>query len=129
MTAKPTQGVLDLCFIEVKTSEDIANYLVEIEKEREKKLEMEAQHRLLESENNGGIDGNNMTGTHEGGGELIPTSPKTRKKNEKESYKAIRIGNNHIDNIDTIFCLSNHVNFDNILWIDLSFNLLTKVGF
>ena len=86
---------------------------------------MEAQHRLLESENNGGIDGNNMTG----GGELIPTSPKTRKKNEKETYKAIRIGNNHIDNIDTIFCLSNHVNFDNILWIDLSFNLLTKVGF
>ena len=125
MTAKPTEGVLDLCFIEAKTSEDISNYLAEIEKERKKKLEMEAQQQLLESENHGGTDGNNMTGTQ--GGELIPSSPKTRKRNEKESYKAIRIGNNHIDVIDTIFCLSSHVNFENILWVDLSFNELRKV--
>ena len=127
MTAKPTQGVLDLCFIEAKTSEDITNYLIEIEKEREKKLEMEAQQQFLETENHASADGNNMTGTQ--GGEMILSSPKTRKRNEKESYKAIRIGNNHIDVIDTIFCLNSYVNFENILWIDLSFNELSKVWY
>ena len=122
MTAKPTQGVLDLCFIDVKTSGDILNYLSEIEKEREKMLEMETQQRLLELENNGADE--NMAATQGGN----PVSPKTRRRNEKESYKAVRIGNNHIEDIDTIFCLRSHVNFENILWIDLSFNYLTKVS-
>jgi len=79
---------------------DIVERLSEEQKEKDKKIELEA------------ADG--------------PASPSRTKK--AEELRAIRISNNKLPRIDIIFCLSSILNFESIMWIDISFNSLTKIS-
>jgi hypothetical protein len=51
------------------------------------------------------------------------------KKKAPETIKAIRLGNNEISSIDILYkSISTTLDGTNILWIDLSFNQITKIS-
>ena len=62
----------------------------------------------------------------EAGGSETTTSPTKIRRNEE--IKAVRISNNRIERIDVIFSMSLTVNFEAILWLDISFNGIKKIS-
>ncbi len=95
-------GVLDLSFLNIKSENDINNGIIEKTKQDESPKKTKS-------------------GT-------LNSPPSSPSKNKSTEYKAIRLGNNEIININIIKCMSSHeIIFSNILWLDLSFNLITKI--
>lgn len=57
------------------------------------------------------------------------TAKASPKKKALEIIKAIRLGNNEISSIDILYkSISSTLDCSNILWIDLSFNQITKIS-
>ena len=53
------------------------------------------------------------------------TSPKSRFR--KKNIHAIRLGNNEIPSTSVLTAIPAHFNTSNILWLDLSFNMITDI--
>jgi hypothetical protein len=47
---------------------------------------------------------------------------------DRRKIRAIRLGNNYIPRMDMLFSSSQYLRTENILWLDLSFNLITKMS-
>jgi hypothetical protein len=59
-------------------------------------------------------------------GTLTPTSSPSKKK--KNEIRAIRLANNYFTTVDIISGgLSNRIDMDKVLWLDLSFNQITSI--
>jgi hypothetical protein len=57
---------------------------------------------------------------------VSPDSP-SRKAKKKSEIKAVRLGNNLLANLESIYVIPQQINSMNILWLDLSFNEFTRI--
>lgn len=105
------EGVLDLTFLEILTENDFIKHLQEKLSPKETE-DLTATTSTSTSPNN--------------------TASQTQKKKKKsainkDSIKAIRLGNNNINDLSILYNISNYINPENILWFDLSFNSIEKI--
>lgn len=66
-------------------------------------------------------------------GDTTGTSSPTKEKSryavtDRRKIRAIRLGNNYIERIDILFSAPQFLRCENILWLDLSFNNITKLS-
>jgi Leucine-rich repeat (LRR) protein len=113
--------VLDLTFLDIRDETEYQTALAE-------KIEQYRSRSPVRGRANS--PGGMMVGTSPESTTLMNSSPGRSQYTvtDRRKLKAIRLGNNYIPRMEILFSSSLHLRCDNILWIDLSFNTLTKIS-
>lgn len=120
MTSKHVIGVLDLTFCDIETEEQYAKSI----QERGSFILPNSPGKSNKSSTlvtGGALDNNSITTSS-----LVEV---TGKKGKLEEVKAIRLGNNMIKSLKIIVSpsLTNLIDITKLVWIDLSFNQISKI--
>jgi Leucine-rich repeat (LRR) protein len=109
--------VLDLTFLDIRDESEFTSAL----SDKIHQYRARSPTRRFPSPSSSGVMGE-MT---------ISSSPSKEKSryavSDRRKIRAIRLGNNYIPRLDILFSSSQFLRTENILWLDLSFNHITKL--
>lgn len=121
MTDSDVDRVIDLTFLDLREESEFTAALID-----------KIQHyRARSPPRRSSSPTATATGSNAGENTLTMTSPSGKSRyavSDRRTIRAIRLGNNYLPTMESIFTAPHHLRADNIIWLDLSFNHIAHIS-